>query len=171
MVGNRVDQLIQERAAETERRIRDYLLASERGEASADGEVGRELAELPVETIPYAELRGEVVALARLPIGDIAGPFPYAGADGEKGLELMLVADRRLPSRDAYEALPAAEKSQLRQTAVNEFRGNFGFSYDQSGPVAVINPGPAILGGIYDRLSKNRITINPQLVASGSDEG
>lgn len=173
LAGKRADELTAERAAETESRLRALLDARERGEEPPDRETAEEYDALESEIIPYASLPEDRYQLGRLPVGDIFGPEPYTnGPDGSSGLEMVVMAERRLPHRDAFQAEPAAERDWYLQRAVANFRGMASFTFSREGyPVALIQPSPAVMAGLADRFNREAISINRSWLGNGGQDG
>lgn len=165
MVGDRVGVLIAEKAREMEGRLRSYMEAKEKGADQPDPEMAAELAQLPEEVIPYANIDDANYALGRLQVGDLTEPTPYVNpANGAKGMEITVMFERRLPSREAFAREPEDIRARFRQLALNNYRGNFGFTYTMRGPAAVIQPGPTVMAGLVDRFYNAQITVNPELL-------
>ncbi|MDR1520889.1 MAG: SurA N-terminal domain-containing protein [Planctomycetota bacterium] len=170
MVGERTAELATERAANLEPKIRNLLEARARGEKPEDRELADEFDQLPDEIIPYIRIVESDEQLKRLPVGDILGPNPYS--DGEtSGYELVVMLARRLPTREAFAAEPAATRDNYRQMVLSIFLGNAGLSYNQGGPVAVIQPSPTVMGGLVDRFNRGDISIDPAWLRNGDSDG
>ncbi len=165
LVGERTTELARADAEAMEAKVRAYMLAKEKGEPAPDAEFAHEFAGLPTETVSYLRLADSDYELGRLPIGDLLGPKPYRDpASGERGQELVVLVERRVPSRAAFEAESAETKNMYKNIARANYRGNYGFTYTQNGPAATIQPSPAIMGGLSDRFNKGGIKVNPELL-------
>ncbi len=162
MITDKVDELVREQALAMEQRLRQYSEAKETGKA-VDETLEQELAALPVETLTYEQIADNLYDLGRLVVGDVYGPAPYRN-DAIVGQELLLLVDRRIPSRADFETETPETKTSFKNLALSNFRGNVGFSFTLEGPNAVIQPSPAILGGIISRFANQQITINPELL-------
>ncbi|MCL2001176.1 MAG: hypothetical protein FWG74_07050 [Planctomycetes bacterium] len=172
MVGDRVTEIVVEKARDEADMLRSILAAKEKGETPPDEESAAEFAALPEENIPYLQIPDEDYELVRLTVGDMMGPRPFADFDtGVSGQELLAVVERRLPSRADFEAEPPETKSLFRQTTARYFRSNFGFNFTMNGPVAIIQPGPAIMGGLVDQLNRGETGVNPELLRYNQTEG
>ncbi len=165
MIGDRVDELVQEQALEMEQRLRQYSEAKEKGEA-VDETLEQELAHLPTETLNYEQIADSMYEIGRLVVGDLYGPIPYQ--DGpQEGQELLLLVNRRVPSRADFEAETPEVKTSFRNLTLSNFRGNVGFTFKLTGPEAIVRPSPSIMGNIVERFSRQEITINQELVRAG----
>ncbi len=165
LVGERVTEMAREDAEAMEAKVRAYMTAKEKGEAAPDAEFAHEFAALPTETVSYLRLADSDYELGRLPIGDLLGPKPYRdAATGERGQELVVMVERRVPTRAAFDAEKDEVKNTYRNIARANYRGNYGFTYTQTGPAATIQPSPAIMGGLSDRFNKGGIKVNPELL-------
>ncbi len=172
MVGEKVSEMVADKARAEADKLRVNLEAKEKGAPAPDAAVATEFAALPEETIPYLQIPDADYELVRLTVGDLMGPRPYTDpVAGTSGQELVVVVERRLPSRADFEAEPTETKSLFRQMTGRYFRGNFGFNYTRQGPVAIIQPSPTVMGGLVDKLNKGEIYVNPELLRSNSAEG
>ncbi len=172
MVADRVDALVREKAIATEADVRQLLEARKAGNAPPDAAVAAEFDSLPSQTIPYLEIADSDYALGRLVVGEMMGPNPFKSPEtGASGQELVVMVDRRVPTRAAFDAEPADLKNRYRTMSRSNYQGNFGFTYTMSGPAAIIQPSPAIMGDIADRYTRGEITVNPELLASTAGEG
>ncbi|MCD8140900.1 MAG: SurA N-terminal domain-containing protein [Planctomycetaceae bacterium] len=171
MVGARAEEIILEESRKMEERLREYFAAKERGEPVPDEDLAREFEAMPVDTISYLQIADSMYELGRLPIGDMMGPTQFRDpATGEVGQELVVVVDRRVPSRATFNAEPEEVKGTFRQIAQANYQGNYGFTYSVNGPAAVIQPSPAIMAGLADRYNRGELRVNPELLRTG-DEG
>lgn len=173
LAGRRADALATERAAETESRLRALLDARERGEEPPDRETAEEYDALESEVIPYASLPEDRYQLGRLPVGDIFGPEPYTdGPSGTAGQELLVMAERRLPTREAFQAESAEERDWYLQRTAGNFRGMASFTFSREGyPVALIQPSPAVMAGLADRFNREAISINQSWLRNNGADG
>lgn len=170
MVGDRVASLTSEKAKEMESRLRSLMEAREKGAEPPDPEMAAELAQLPEEVIPYTQIDNANYALGRLQVGDMTEPTPYIDpATGAKGMEVTVLVERRLPTRESFEQEPEEVRARFRQLALSNYRGNYGFTYTMRGPAAVIQPSPTIMAGLVDRFYKSEITVNPELIRSNAN--
>ncbi len=170
MVGARAEEIILEESRKMEERLREYFAALERGEAVPDADLAREFEAMPVDTISYLQIADTMYELGRLPIGDMMGPTPFRDpATGEVGQELVVVVDRRVPSRATFNAEPEEVKGTFRQIAQANYQGNYGFTYSVNGPAAVIQPSPAIMAGLAERYNRGELRVNPELLRTGEE--
>lgn len=173
MVSDRAAELVDEKAQDTESRIRGILEAREKKQDVPEAELAAEFDSLPEETITYNDLyRDNALALVRLVVGDMVGPLAYVDpATGAKGKELVVLVGRRLPSREAYDAESADVKRSFRQIAFSNIRGNYGVNYTMNGPVAVIQPSPSLLASLFNRSVRSQIVLNAALFNNAGNEG
>lgn len=165
MVGARMEDTLRNQATDTEQKIRAYLEAKDRGEPAPDAEMAAEYERMPTDVIPYLQITDANYELGRLPVGDLLGPIPYRDPEtGKRGQELIVMVERRVPTRAAFEAEPEETRARFRQLANSNFQGSTGFTYTLYGPAAIIQPGAAIMGGLMDRLYKSTIRVNPELL-------
>ncbi len=169
MIADRVDELVEQQALDMEKRLRQYSEAKETGK-EVDANMTKELDALPAETLTYQQIADRHYEIGRLVVGDLYGPAPFEDGTAS-GQEIILLVDRRVPSRADFEAETADVKARFRQMALTNYRGNYGFTYTMSGPNAVIQPSPVIMGSIADRFNKREISINPELLRSFNPEG
>ncbi len=165
MVGERAAEMARTQAEELEGKLRDYFAAREDSAPAPDAELAREFEAMPGETISYLQIADANYALGRLPIGDMMGPQAYRDQrTGETGQEIVVMVERRVPSREAFQAEPESTKNEYRILAGRNYRGDFGFTFTADGPTAIIQPSPTIMGGMADSANKGLLNINPELL-------
>ncbi len=164
MIAERAREMNRTAAEEFESRLRRYFIAKEDGNPVPDAELAASFEALPAETLSYLEITDSQYAVGRLPIGDMMGPLPYADPDGSTGQEIIVMAERRVPSRADFAAETDEVRAQFRGIASTNYQGNFGFTYTISGPSAIIQPSPSIMAGLADRFEKGQLSVNPDLV-------
>lgn len=165
MVGDLASEKAHSEALDMEAKIRAYMSAKERGEPAPDAEVASEFEALPSETLSYLQIADANYQLGRLPIGDIMGPQPYIDPrTGERGQELVVMVNRRVPSRETFEAEPNDVKQNYRAFALRNYQGNYGFTYTMNGPAALIAPSPTVMSGLANRFNTGQIGVNPDLI-------
>ncbi len=170
MVGERAGEIAREDAITMDGQIRAYLEAKAAGEPAPDEELAASFEQMPTETIPYLRLVDSDYELSNLPVGDIRGPTPYRDpVNGDVGQELVVVVDRLVPSREDFAKESDTSKATFRNIARSNYRGNYGFTYTMNGPVATIQPSPAIMGDLFDRYIKGQIRVNPELIRTGGE--
>ncbi len=170
MVGERAAEMAREQAEETEAKVRELMLARESGQPAPDAEFAAEFDLMPTDTVSYLNIADNNYAMGTLPIGDVLGPHPYVDQSGERGQELIVMMDRRVPGRGTFAAESEEEKDKYRSIALSNYRGSYGVTYGAAGPTAFINPGPSLWGGMLDQFYKGGIRVNPELAGTG-DEG
>ncbi len=164
MVTARAAELVRERALEVEASLREMLAARQDGR-DVDAETASDFDSLATETIAYTAIPDGSYELGRMTVGEILGPLPFSDlAAGANGQELLVLVDRRVPSREAFDNETPEAKAGVRQMALSNFRGNFGFTYTFTGPAAIIQPSPAIMAGIAERFNRGQIRLNPELL-------
>ena len=164
LVGRRAAEMARDDALAMADKIRAYMAAKEQGEPAPDGELAEQFESLPTTTLTYLQITESNYDLLRLPIGDLLGPTDFVDSEsGERGQELVVMVDRRIPPRSAFEAEPEDIKNRYRQIAHANFQGTYGFTYTVNGPVAIIQPSPTIMGGLADRYNKGQIRVNTAL--------
>ncbi len=163
MVGEHAAVMAREQADATEARVRELMLARENGETAPDAEFAAEFDAMPTDTVKYLNIADANYALGTLPIGDILGPHPYVAEDGERGQELIVAVDRRVPGRAAFEAEADDVRNTYRSIALYNYRGGYGMTYSELGPTAFVNPGASLWGGLMDRFYRGEIRVNPEL--------
>jgi hypothetical protein len=167
MIAQRAHDLNHANAEAFESKLRQYFIAKEDGKEVPDAELAEQYEALPTETITYLQIADSNYPLGRLPIGDMMGPNHYRDQQtGESGEEIVVMADRRVPDRATFDAESDAVKNEYRNIAGSNYQSQFGFTFTMNGPVAIIHPSPAIMGGIADRFTNGRISVNPELVRS-----
>ena len=164
MVGEHASQMAREQAEATEAQIREYMIAKENGQPAPDADFAAEFDAMPTETVSYLQIADSNYTMGTLPIGDVLGPRPYLEPSGERGQELIVMVDRRVPSRESYAAEPDDVKDRYRAIALYNYRGGYGVTYTMTGPAAFINPGPSLWGGLMDKFYKGEIRVNPELM-------
>lgn len=167
MVGARAREMAREEALAMEAKLRDYMHAKERGEAAPDAEIAAQFESLPSETISYLQIADSNYQLGRLPIGEIMGPNPYIDPrTGDRGQELIVMVERRVPTRESFQAESDEVKMNYRSVAQQNYQGNYGFTYTANGPTALISPSPTVMSGLANRFNQGQIGVNPDLVRS-----
>ncbi len=169
MVGERAGEMAREQAEATEAKVRELMLARESGQPAPDAEFAAEFDAMPTDTVSYLNIADANYAMGTLPIGDVLGPHPYTDQSGERGQELIVMVDRRVPSREAFAAESAETQDRYRSIALSNYRGSYGVTYGATGPTAFINPGPSLWGGLLDRFYKGEIRVNPELAGTGGE--
>ena len=165
LVGRRAAEIVKADADEMEQKLRAYLEAKEKGEPVPDPEMAAEFEAMPTTTVTYLEITQGDNELLDLAIGELLGPLDYRDPEsGDRGQEIIVMVNRRVPTREQFAAEPDNVKNAFRQIATVNFQGNYGFTYDQNGPSAVIQPSPTIMAGIADRYNKGAIRVNPELL-------
>lgn len=164
MVGERATQMAREQAEETEAKVREYMIAKENGQPAPDAEFAAEFDAMPTDTVSYLRIADSNYAMGTLPIGEVLGPRPYVEQSGERGQELIVMVDRRVPSREAFAEESEEVRDRYRAIALSNYRGGYGMTYTANGPAAFINPGPTLWGGLMDKFYKGEIRVNPELV-------
>ncbi|MDR1745596.1 MAG: hypothetical protein LBS30_07585, partial [Planctomycetota bacterium] len=171
MIAERAREINHGAAEEFESKLRQHFIAKEDGKPVPDAELAASFDALPTETLTYLEITDSQYAIGRLPVGDMMGPLPYADPDGGSGEEIIVMAERRVPTRADFAAETDEVKTQFRGIATTNYQGNFGFTYTLSGPSAIIQPSPSIMAGLADRFEKGLLSINPDLVRPNEGEG
>ena len=163
MIGERAAGIVEERAAEMERKLYALIDARDKGGEIPDADIAESFDALPTETIAYMNLNNADFALGRLEVGGLLGPLPFT--DGaQSGQEIIALVGRRVPDRAAFDALPEQDRNYYLQQTANAFRGGMTYDFSLGFPILTIQPSPTAMGAIAHRFNQGQILVNPELL-------
>lgn len=172
LVGRRASEIVRTDAEEMERKLYDYMQALDKGETPPDATLAANFESMPTDTVPYRDLTDNNYQIVKLAIGDVMQPRAYQDPQtGERGQEIVVMVNRRIPSREDFAAEPDSVKNQFRQIAANNLQGNYGFTYTNNGPAAIIQPSPTITTTLADRYIKALIRVDESKFTRSGNEG